>query len=76
VIAPYLIILRVANRRALTSKMIASGSGDIGSMQFRSQGETTGGGESIPDGDLTSSMMEASGEPGFGTEDSIEEVAL
>lgn len=39
VIAPFLVILRVANRRALTSTSVASG--NVGSMQFRGQGEST-----------------------------------
>ena len=39
VIAPFLVILRVANRRALTSTSIASG--HVGSMQFGGQGEST-----------------------------------
>jgi hypothetical protein len=48
VIAPYLIVLRVANQSALTSKAVASG--NIGSMHFKSRGEsTTGGIETIPD---------------------------
>ena len=38
VIAPLLIVLRVANRRALTSEAIVSG--NIGSIRFRSQGES------------------------------------
>ena len=39
VIAPYLIILRVAKRRALTSESI---SGTAGSIRFRTQGSTSG----------------------------------
>ena len=38
VIAPLLIVLRVANRKALTSEAIVSG--NIGSIRFRSQGES------------------------------------
>ena len=47
VIAPLLIIQRVANQRALTSKSFATGS--ISSIDFRSRGRTTGGSEIIPD---------------------------
>ena len=47
VIAPYLIILRVAKRRELTSETI---SGSIGSIRFRSQ-LATDGDESLPDED-------------------------
>ena len=47
VIAPYLIILRVAKRRELTSETI---SGSVGSLRFRSQ-VTTDGDESLPDED-------------------------
>jgi len=48
VIAPFLITLRVANQSALTSKTIVSG--NIGSIRFVSQGESTGGNiETIPD---------------------------
>jgi len=51
VIAPFLITLRVANQSALTSKTIVSG--HIGSMRFKSQGESTGGNiETIPDVDF------------------------
>ena len=67
VIAQYLIILRVANRRALTSESIT---GTIGSIHFRSQ-LTTDDERTIPDGDSTNSMEvnnEASGELGAGTE--------
>jgi len=68
VIAPYLIILRVANRRALTSEMITRGSQEISSIHFGSQGEPTDAGGSFPDGALAGSM-EADG-------DAIEEVPL
>ena len=52
VIAPYLVILRVANRRALTSESI---SGAVGSMHFRNQGSTDDSG-SIYDGGLEDAM--------------------
>jgi hypothetical protein len=47
VIAPYLIILRVAKRRALTSESM---SGTVESIRFRSQGPTDGDG-SLTDGE-------------------------
>lgn len=47
-IAPFLIVLRVADRRALTSETIVSV--NIGSMHFRSQGKSTEvGNETLPD---------------------------
>ena len=72
VIAQYLIILRVANRRALTSESIT---GTIGSIHFQSQ-LTTDDERTIPDGDSTNSMEvnnEASGELGAGTEADVME---
>ena len=47
VIAPFLIILRVANRRALTSETIVSG--NIGSLHFGSNEGATGSSETLPD---------------------------
>lgn len=41
VISPFLIILRVANRRALTSDAIVSG--NVSSLRFDGQGKLTGG---------------------------------
>ena len=74
VIAPYLIILRVANRRALTSDTV---SGTIVStIHFQSPGPTDSDG-SLPDGDPINSMEvngEAPGELGTGTKDVIQEV--
>jgi len=75
VIAPYLIILRVANRRAVTSDTIT---GTIGSIQFGSQGTTDGEG-TLADGDYMSSTEvdgEAPGGLGVGTEGAVEEVPL
>ena len=75
VIAPYLIILRVANRRAMTSKSI---SGIAESIRFRGQGSTDGGG-SLPDGDPINAMEvngEAPGELDIGDKNAIEEVPL
>ena len=76
VIAPYLVTLRVAERRAPTSEMITSG--NIGSIRFRSQGTTDGGG-SLPDHDPTSSThanAEAPEEVCPRDENRIEEVPL
>ena len=75
VIAPYLIILRVANRRAMTSKSI---SGIAESIRFRGQGSTDGGG-SLPDGDPINAMEvngEAPGKLDIGDKNAIEEVPL
>jgi hypothetical protein len=69
VIASYLIILRVANRSALTSEAVASE--NVGSIRFRSAGGTTGGNETLPDGHAMSFVEtsgEASGELGIGVE--------
>ena len=75
VVAPYLIILRVAKRRALTSESI---SGTTGLIHFMSQGSTDGDG-SLP-GEGTSDAMEvngeAPGEPIIDDENAIEEVPL
>ena len=75
VIAPYLIILRVAKRRAMTSESI---SGASESIHFRSQASTDGDG-SLPDGDPSNATEvngEAPGDPNTGDEDAIEEVPL
>ena len=75
VIAPYLIILRVANRRALTSESI---SGTAGSLHFKSQGSMDSDG-SLPDGESMNSTEvngEVPGELGTGGESAIEEVPL
>lgn len=75
VIAPLLIILRVAQRRALTSESISSGG--VVSMRFRGQGESSFGGETTHDGDTASSTEvneENSGKNDSGTESVIEEV--
>jgi len=50
VIAPFLIILRVANRRALTSSTIVSG--NVDSIQFRKSTNCNG---TLPDDDPTNS---------------------
>ena len=75
VIAPYLIILRVAKRRAMTNESI---SGTAESIRFRSQGSTDGGG-SLPDGDpvnATEGNSEPAGEHVAVDENAIEEVPL
>ena len=75
VVAPYLVILRVAKQRAMTSESI---SGITESIRFRSNGSTDGGG-SLPDGDPTDATevnVEAPGEPSAGNENVIEEVRL
>ena len=75
VIAPYLIILRVAKRRAITGESI---SGTAESIRFRSQGSTDGDG-SLPDGDLVNATevnSEAAGEHVAVDENAIEEVPL
>ena len=56
VIAPLLIILRVANRSALTSKTIASGR--ISGFKARSRGELTDGAGILPTGTPVSSTDE------------------
>ena len=76
VIAPYLIILRVAKRRAMTSEWI---SGNVETIRFRSQG-LVGGGGFLPDRNsmnATEVDVEDPGEPTAGNEDVIvEEVPL
>ena len=77
VIAPFLIILRVADRRVLTSEIIVSG--NIGSIHFRSEGKSTVGNGSFPDGGPVGSTDvhgETPQELGPGTEIAIEEVSL
>jgi hypothetical protein len=70
--APFFIILRVADRRALTSEMVTTGRVTDGSIQFRTCGESTG-----DDGDLVGSMKMSGddlGERAFGeTKGAIEE---
>lgn len=76
-IAPFLIILRVADRRALTSETIVSG--NLGSIHFRSQGKSTVDDGTLPDDHHVSSTDadgEISQELGAGAESAIEEVSL
>jgi hypothetical protein len=76
VIAPFLIVLRVANRRALTGDTIVSG--DLGSIHFKSQGESTDGDETLSNGRSTSLVVdqdgESSGELDVGTRTFIDDV--
>ena len=79
VIAPYLIILRVANRKALTSNMLSSGSGAVGSIRFASQGGSTGDDGSLPDGNpeqLMGMNDRVPSESDAGVENTIDEVPL
>ena len=74
VIAPYLIILRVAKRRAIATNSTPV---IVDSIRFRSQGTTDGDG-SLPDWDPTHVMVmnREALVPGTGADDTIEEVAL
>ena len=75
VIAPYLIILRVAKRRALTSQSVPRA---VGSIYFKSQGSTDCDG-SLPDKDPANTMEvngEAAGELFAGDENVVEGVPL
>jgi len=77
VIAPFLVILRVANRRALTSESVASP--NIGSIRFGGQGESADDDGSLPDGNLVGSMGANDETPGtldVAIETTIEEVPL
>jgi hypothetical protein len=67
VIAPYLVILRVANRSALTSDTIASGV--TGSLHFASQASSTDSSGTLPaEYSMSSTEMdgEATDEAGVG----------
>ena len=69
IIAPFLIVLRVAERRALTKDTIIS-SGNLGSIRFRSQGESRGPNATVSDGSPTTSLGTAEQAPeGHGDED-------
>ena len=75
VIAPYLITLRVARRRAITSETI---SGTAGSIRFRSRGSTNGDG-TLAYGDCTDTTEvndETVGEIVTWDENAIEELPL
>ena len=75
-IASYMITVRVASRRALTSDSI---SGSVDSFRFRSQGSTDGDESLAPDVDLANTAEvdgEAPSGPGAETGDVIEGVLL
>lgn len=79
VIAPLLIILRVADRRALKGTATAPGN-PVSEIRFGSQGKSTGAIGTL-DEHLTSSAGTDGGAPGehgvgFQTETTIDEVAL
>ena len=77
VIAPFLIILRVANRRALTSEAVASG--NVGSIRFKGPGESMDDDGTLSDGRPMSSTDldgETTGELAVGVQSAIEEVPL
>ena len=77
VIAPFLIILRAAKPRALTSGSINSAG--IGSIHFKSQGQSTGDNWTSPDKDpVNSTEADGStpGDKGPGAKSTIEEVPL
>jgi hypothetical protein len=76
---PFLVILRVANWRAITSEELSSG--NLSSIQFGSNGESFGGGETIPNDIPTETMntnVEVLTENTVGSENHylIEEVPL
>ena len=78
VIAPFLIVIRIANRSALTHSTITSA--NIGSLHFRSRGKSVDDNET-GDGYPTESMGivtdgDAPGEPGVCTDATIDEVPL
>jgi hypothetical protein len=69
VIAPFLVILRVANRTTVTSDTVASGS-----LHFGSGGQSTGDDRTLPDWTPTGSTQmgeEALGEIEVAVEDTI-----
>lgn len=74
VIGPYLIILRVTDRRALTNEEIASAS--VGSIHFVSQGSSTGDHGTLSGGGRIYPSGEAPGGDPIGAESIIEEVPL
>ena len=71
-IAPLLVIQRIANKSALTSNTIASG--HLSSFKARSRADVTGGGGTLPSGDdyPVSSVDEPAGELGAGAETTID----
>ena len=76
-IAPFLILLRVAKRSALTSETTALG--PLSTPRFRGDGELVGGDATISHRNPTNSMEVNGGIPtegGIGAENTIEEVPL
>ena len=72
-IAPFLIIIRVVGRRASTKDTINSGSGTLGSIRFRSKGESTEPSATVSEENPTTSTGLAERAPGgYGVE--IEDV--
>lgn len=77
VIAPFLIIRRVANRRALTSDTLASRT--TSSIDFNSLGTSTSENGTVSDGDWITSMgaqRETLDELGAGTETTTSGISL
>jgi len=73
VIAPFLIIQRVANQSALTSNSVATG--NPGSFNFRSRGRTTDGSGTLSGGypmDSADKYGKSSGELGIGVNTTLE----
>ena len=73
VIAPFLIILRVANKRSLTGDSIIPR--DISSLHFGSKWKSSGGHNTLPGGysmDSTDVDEKTPGVPGIGTESSVD----
>ena len=71
VIAPFLIVLRVAKQRALTSETLISG--NIGTLRFGGQGESTGCEGTLPTGNTLTSM-DVNGETSRGRGVEIENI--
>lgn len=77
VIAPFLIIIRVANQSALTSKTIASG--NMSSIEFGSRGEVISGSESVSEREPMGSTDvhdETLDDSGAAAENTIEEAPI
>lgn len=77
VIAPFLIILRVANRTAVTNNSLVSE--NLGSIHFNSRGKSTACSETVPEESAVCSVDVDRGAPHelpAGAENTIEEVAL
>lgn len=75
VIAPLLLVLRLANRTALVNETVTSG--NVSTIRFNSQENSTGGDGSIHDGETiatTNEYVGASGERGGGAGGVIEQI--